>query len=235
MRIRLRFTKLGKIRFLGHRDLARCWERTIRRAQLPMAYSEGFSPRPKMHYGLALSTGCESVAEYIDLDLTEPIDLDGLGARLSDGLPTGVDITSIAEVPANAEALQAVVDRCTWEFELVGCEPAVVNAAVEAMLASDEIPLTFDRKSKSVTENVRPAFLEVSTNDSLRDSAVVLTAVIATKPRSIRPTEFLQCLGIDAEVRRTCRQEQWMTIDGLSLPPLVAGDPSRPVDARLAS
>ena len=66
MRVRLRFTKLGKLRFLGHRDLARCWERAIRKAELPIAYSEGFSPRPRMHFGLALPTGCESEAEYGD-------------------------------------------------------------------------------------------------------------------------------------------------------------------------
>ncbi|HQF94022.1 MAG TPA: TIGR03936 family radical SAM-associated protein, partial [Microthrixaceae bacterium] len=105
MRIRLRFTKVGKIRFLGHRDLARCWERAIRRAELPMAYSEGFSPRPKLHYGLALPTGAESLAEYMDIDLATDIDIVGLDKLLSDGMPDGVDITGIAVVPSNALAL----------------------------------------------------------------------------------------------------------------------------------
>lgn len=235
MRVRLRFTKIGKIRFLGHRDLARCWERAIRRAELPIAYTEGFHPRPKVHYGLALPTGSESTAEYIDLDLTSDVELSGIDKLLSDGLPVGVDITGVAEVPFNALALQAVVDHCRWEFEIVGSDlPSAVSAA-ETLLAREEVPLTFERKGKAITENIRPALLGITVDEDLRDDAVVLTAVLATKPRSVRPTEFLACLALAGEVRRTCRQEQLMTIDGASLPPLVAGDPSRPVTAQLAS
>ena len=69
MRVRLRFTKAGKVRFTSHRDVARMWERAVRRAGLPVSYSEGFSPRAKLHFGLALSTGHESIAEYLDVDL----------------------------------------------------------------------------------------------------------------------------------------------------------------------
>ncbi|MFN8050628.1 MAG: TIGR03936 family radical SAM-associated protein [Acidimicrobiales bacterium] len=229
MRVRLRFTKLGKIRFLGHRDLARCWERAIRRAELPMAYSEGFSPRPKLHYGLALPTGAESLAEYMDIDLTHDIDLVGLDKLLSDGLPDGVEITGVAEVPSNALALQAVVHHCTWAFDLVGTDVAEVTGEVERLWALDDVPLTFERKGKPITENVRPALLRASVAPELREGAVVLTVDLATKPRSIRPSELLTCLAPVGEVRGICRNEQWMTIDGRSLPPLVAGDPSRPV------
>lgn len=235
MRIRIRFTKLGKIRFLGHRDLARCWERAIRRAQLPVAYSEGFSPRPKLHYGLALPTGAESLAEYMDIDLTEDIELAGIDKVLSDGLPDGVDIVGLAEVPSNAQALQAVVDRCTWEIEIVGPTADEAAATSAALLDRDEVPLTFERKGKQITENVRAALFGIDTSTELRDGAVVLTVDLATKPRSIRPSEFLTCLGQAGEVRRICRNDQWMTIDGLPLPPLVAGELSPPVAARPAS
>ncbi|HOT78874.1 MAG TPA: hypothetical protein PKY13_02750, partial [Microthrixaceae bacterium] len=81
----------------------------------------------------------------------------------------------------------------------------------------------------------RPALLSATTQPALREGAVVLTVDLATKPRSIRPSEFLTCLEQAGEVRRICRNEQWMTIDGTSLPPLVAGDPSQPVGERLAS
>ena len=79
-RVRFRYSKAGKVRFCSHRDLARVWERALRRARLPVAYSEGFSPRPKLSFGLALSTGYESVAEYVDVELmtsTEPDALPG--------------------------------------------------------------------------------------------------------------------------------------------------------------
>ena len=66
-RVRLRFSKLGKVRWTSHRDVARMWERALRRAEVRVAYSEGFSPRPKLAFGLALSTGHESLGEYLDV------------------------------------------------------------------------------------------------------------------------------------------------------------------------
>ncbi len=71
MLVRLEYHKVGKIRFLGHRDVARVLERSLRRAGLPLRYSEGFSPRPRLSFGLALSTGYESIAEYLDVELLE--------------------------------------------------------------------------------------------------------------------------------------------------------------------
>ena len=68
-RLRLRFTKAGKIRFTSHRDVARMWERALRRSRLPLAYSQGFVPHPLVSFGLALPTGCESRGEYLDLRL----------------------------------------------------------------------------------------------------------------------------------------------------------------------
>src|SRR5439155_20873998 len=99
MRIRLRFRKLGKIRFTSHRDVARIWERALRRASLPVAYSEGFSPRPKLSFGLALSTGHESLGEYLDIDLAEPVDVDSVATRLDPCLPVGLDVQTAAEIP----------------------------------------------------------------------------------------------------------------------------------------
>src|SRR2546421_1452639 len=98
MRIRLRFAKTGKIRWTSHRDVARMWERAFRRVGLPLAYTQGFSPRPKVSFGLALPTGHESAAEYLDLELaadnaaTAEVDISSLPARLSLALPAGIDV-----------------------------------------------------------------------------------------------------------------------------------------------
>ena len=92
MRLRVRFQKLGKVRWTSHRDVARMWERACRRVQLPLAWTGGFSPRPKLSFGLALPTGAESVAEYLDLELAPDavVDVENLPARLSPALPAGV-------------------------------------------------------------------------------------------------------------------------------------------------
>ena len=73
--VRVRYAKRGKIRWISHRDVARAFERALRIERLPLAFTLGFSPRPKVSFGLALSTGYESEAEYLDLELSEPIDL----------------------------------------------------------------------------------------------------------------------------------------------------------------
>ncbi|HMT60250.1 MAG TPA: TIGR03936 family radical SAM-associated protein [Microthrixaceae bacterium] len=245
MRLRLRFTKLGKIRFLGHRDLARCWERAIRRAELPIAYSEGVSPRPKVHFGLALPTGAASIAEYLDIDLREPIDITGLAPTLSEMLPVGVDVTAVSVVERSATALQAAVTSVTWEFGLTGVDAAQAADLVAELLARTEVPLTIERKGKRITEDVRGAILDITSGRPVTAHAVELpigaagvvpvplTLEMAVRPRSLRPAEVLAVLGADERPNLAapwvCRHEQWITIDGHRGVPLAATVPSGPL------
>ena len=84
-RVRIRFAKLGKIRWTSHRDTARMWERAFRRARLPVGYTNGFSPRPRVSFGLALPTGHESVAEYLDVELTDSCPVGRANPKLTRG------------------------------------------------------------------------------------------------------------------------------------------------------
>ena len=90
MRIRVRFTKLGRVRWTSHRDVARMWERALRRAQVPIAYTAGFTPRPQLSFGLALPTGCESLAEYLDVALTDGSTPTTLGPLVEPAAPRRV-------------------------------------------------------------------------------------------------------------------------------------------------
>ena len=91
--VRLRYTKRGKVRWISHRDVARALERAFRITQLPLAFTEGFSPRPKVSFGLALSTGHESDAEYIDLVFAEEVELETLSVSLTEALPEGMEVS----------------------------------------------------------------------------------------------------------------------------------------------
>ena len=126
MRARFRFSKLGKIRFTSHRDVARLWERALRRAELPVALTEGFSPRPKVHFGLALSTSHESLGEYIDIDFREPecdqLDLDALPELLTALLPEGLTVQAVAPITTSQTSLQQAVTSCEWEIDALGLE-----------------------------------------------------------------------------------------------------------------
>ena len=107
--VRVRFSKHGKVRFVGHRDVARAFERAFRIVGLPLSFTLGFSPRPKVSFGLALSVGHESDAEYLDVELSEPIDLEGLPERSPRRSAGGIVVTGVAALADRAPALQEAV------------------------------------------------------------------------------------------------------------------------------
>ena len=166
MRVRVRFSKQGKIRFTSHRDVARIWERAIRRVQLPIAYSEGFSPRPKVHFGLALTTGHESLGEYLDIDLVPDaasgVDVDQWPQLLTPALPVGIDVQAAAIINTGMDSLQQAVTSCSWRFEIAG--PGVIDLAqaVEHVLAAPELITTRQRKGSDVTDDIRPYILDLA-------------------------------------------------------------------------
>ena len=219
MRIRLRFAKVGKVRWTSHRDLARMFERAFRRVELPVAYSGGFAPRPKVSFGLALPTGCESVAEYLDVDLRAGVDLATLTGRLSDALPVGVDVTGVAVVDGRAPSLQQEVTSCTWTVDLSDLGAAGCAALVEEILAVPALPTTRERKGKPVTDDLRPAIT------SLAAEGTVLTFELATQPRGVRPTEVLAAVRPDLEVGTVRRTHQWIERDGARVDPMTV-DPA---------
>jgi radical SAM-linked protein len=219
VRLRIRFQKLGKVRWTSHRDVARMWERACRRVGLPLAWTSGFSPRPKISFGLALPTGAESFAEYLDLDLVEDAEteLDGLPAVLSPALPMGVDVTAVAVLEPRSPSLQEDVDSCTWRLQLVS--GADITALVDRALASSSLLVERERKGQLSVDDVRPAIL---TLDAVATAGgeTELEALLATRPRALRPNELLRALHPELEATRVCRINQWIERDGLRQEPL---------------
>jgi radical SAM-linked protein len=217
--VRVRFTKQGKVRFTSHRDVARILERAARRASLPLAYSEGFSPRPRLHFGLALPTGCASHGEYADFDLTEPVDLSSLPVLLTAHLPPGMAVTSVALVEPGATSLQEAVTSCTWTVDLPDVEQADAHEAVERLLALSALEVPRRRKGVEVAEDVRAAVREVWVEPGDQDGAV-LWMELATKPRSARPSDLLSTLDPGWEPTCITRVSQWIDGDGARREPL---------------
>jgi radical SAM-linked protein len=214
MRVRIQFVKLGKVRFTSHRDVARMFERAFRRTSLPVAYSGGFAPRPKVSFGLALPTGAESVAEYLDVELSRDVDPAALPAQLSPALPVGVDVTAAVAVDQRAPSLQQEVDSCTWVVELPELGEDGVAALVDETLAAPALAATRERKGKEVVDDLRPAIL------ALTADGTTLTFELATRPRGVRPTEVLAVVRPDLEVVAVRRVHQWIQRDGARLDPL---------------
>lgn len=227
-RVRIRFSKHGKVRFTSHRDVARIWERALRRADVPIAYTEGFSPRPKLSFGLALSTGHESQGEYLDVALRDADDLASaasLPALLDETLPVGMDVQAAEVLPPGADSLQQVVTSCTWHIEVADIDPATATAVVERGLAASELTITRERKGQSVTDDVRPAILALRVlgpvdtvvaplAPSATGTATAFEAELATQPRALRPAELISAIDPTWVVARVTRIHQWTQAGG---------------------
>ncbi|MEO8889515.1 MAG: TIGR03936 family radical SAM-associated protein [Jatrophihabitantaceae bacterium] len=143
-RVRLRYTKRGRLRFTSHRDFARAFERALRRAEVPMAYSAGFHPHPKISYLGAAPTGVASEAEYVEIALAVEVDVELLRSRIDQALPDGLDV--IEAVSAGPGSLAERMQASHWRLELAGISEIEVAAAVQAFLAEDEV--TVERLTK---------------------------------------------------------------------------------------
>ncbi len=227
--VRLRFTKHGKVRFVSHRDVARAFDRAFRIEQLPLAFTEGFSPRPKVSFGLALSVGHESDAEYLDVELREPVDPDTLIAPLDAALPEGMAVTGAVTLADRAPALQEAVTSVDFRVAPVDPHDTPVPAAVlvsllDAAHGHAELPVTQVRKGKARTEDVKPVIRSIELVRDGDSSALELS--LSTQPRGARPREVLEALGaaagVDLAEGRVVRTALWFERDGAGMEPLEA-------------
>jgi len=238
--VRLRYAKRGKIRWISHRDVARALERAFRITELPLAFTEGFSPRPKVSFGLALSTGHESEAEYLDLVLAEEIDLDKLSVALTEALPEGMAVTGAVPLAERAPALQEAVTAVVWRVEPVRTDGAPIEASelgahIERALEIPALPTSRRRKGREVEEDVRPVIRRCELRET---NPVSLEMELTTQPRSAKPGDILAAIARATDFQdgmaeaRVLRTHQWIERDGTRLEPLVADTRPRALEAR---
>lgn len=135
-RLRIRYAKRGRLRFTSHRDFSRAFERAVFRARIPMAYSSGFNPHPRISYAGAAPTGSASEAEYLELALAQVVVAADVHAQLDEALPPGLDILEVVESPGGS--LSDLLEGSRWRIDLA-VEGAVVDAAVAQFLAAEEV------------------------------------------------------------------------------------------------
>lgn len=189
-RLRIRYAKRGRARFTSSRDFSRAFERALRRAGVPMAYSSGFSPHPRISYANACATGAASEAEYCEIGLTAPCDPERVREALDTALPTGLDIVEVWVAPTGALA-----DRLTgshWSVRLPGADPAVVATALSAFLDRDVVEVQRMTKNGLRSFDARGCVVSaVTTTDGL-------DLVIAHVTPLVRPDDVLSGLvGVD--------------------------------------
>ncbi|WP_284044470.1 TIGR03936 family radical SAM-associated protein [Actinoplanes sp. M2I2] len=202
-RIRIRYAKRGPLRFTSHRDFARAFERALRRAAAPIAFSQGFTPHPKISYASAAPTGVGSEAEYLEIGLQAEVDPEQLRVALDAALSPGLDV--LEAVVADAGSLADRIDASRWRIELPSIDPAAAAAAVKAFNDLDEVLVermtkqglrSFDAR-QAVT---RIAVIEQSTGPSEADGApcAIIDLVVRQVTPAVRPDDVLSGLRVAA-------------------------------------
>jgi radical SAM-linked protein len=202
-RIRLRYAKRGRMRFTSHRDFGRALERAVRRAAIPVAYSSGYTPHPRISYLGASPTGAASEAEYAEISLTESLSPEEVRTALDTALPDGIDV--VDAVVAGRRPLADRIEASVWEITLADVPVAPAAAAVEAFLARDSVEVsrmtkkglrTFDCRAAVVRIDVRPA------DDAGSDGpCAILQVVLRHGTPSVRPDDVVAGLGDVARLR----------------------------------
>jgi radical SAM-linked protein len=202
-RLRITFARGENVRYVGHLDMVRTWERIVRRAGLPMAYSEGFNPQPRLSFAAALPVGCTSDQEVLDVILSEPRDPAEIRDRLNQAAPEGITVLDVAEVPYSAPALQTQIRAAEFVVTLLDpISPQDARQRVQALMNADSLERT--RRHKSY--DLRPLILGMSVEASETGQVQVGMTLKAEESGTGRPDEVVAALGIDAAAVRIHRR-----------------------------
>jgi radical SAM-linked protein len=210
MRIRITFAKQGPLRYTGHLDLHKLWERAARRAELPLAYSQGFHPQPKMNIAAALPLGFSSRCEVMDMRLEHEIPLDGLREKLQQTLPAGIQVLNVENADERAAALQSQVASAEYQVTLKErADASELKRQIDSVMESESIL----RERRGKTYDLRPLIEELQILASDGSPSVpghsltgtrapviqILMRLAAREGATGRPEEVLDTLGIAFE------------------------------------
>ncbi len=199
MRLRVTFAKQNALRYTGHLDLHRIWERAARRAELPLAYSQGFHPQPKISLAAALPLGFSSICEVLDMRLTEDLPLEGLKERIQNAVPSALQIIKVESVDESLPAMQTLVVQA--EYEVAFTEPiegSDLKRRVDSLLEAACLP----RERRGKAYDLRPLIEQVSVLDDPLRLRMLLSA---REGATGRPEEVLEQIGIPADTVRVER------------------------------
>jgi radical SAM-linked protein len=201
LRLRITFAKTEAMRFTSHLDLHKTWERTLRRAGLPLAYTQGFSPHPRINLASALPLGFTGENEIIDIHLEKELPLEAVESVLQRAVPPGIRIERIEKVDLSAPTLQTELEALDYTITLLDDFPNL-EERVEALLSAPSLPRT--RREKAY--DLRPLILEIHLLSNDEAGLARLSVRLASHPGATgRPEEVLEALGYSPTAARVHR------------------------------
>jgi radical SAM-linked protein len=202
-RYRIEYSKTSMMRFIGHLDMMRVWERTFRRAQLPMAYSQGFNPHPRINLGLALPLGYISHCELLDIWLTEDIQSEVFRQRVRNRLPPGIELQVISQISPSTPNLQKQIRAVIYDVHFAP-DPMLdpLQGKIDTLLASQQLM----RERRGKIYDLRPL---IQSLECMRlDNAIVLNMCLsAEEGQTGRPDEVLLQLDLDPSSATIIRKQ----------------------------
>jgi len=195
-RLVIRYAKRGRMRFASHRDVARAIERGVRKAGLPVAYSAGFSPHPRISYSGGAPTGSASEAEYLELSLTRSCEPADLGRSLDEALPDGIDVVEVVEAGAKSAGL--ALEASEWEVTWPGVPADAAARSVEAFLAapSVEVERLTSKGMRRLDARAAVVSLAVDRRAGTDQAAgcAILRMIVRQMTPAVRPDDILAAL-----------------------------------------
>lgn len=199
MRIRLQYSRQAGCRFLSHLDMVRVFERALRRAQVPMAYSGGFNPQPRLAFAAPLPVGTAGSAEFLEIQLKENMSIAQLLDDINEQLPEGLTVLAGAEVPEGEGSLMAQIGVLAYEIELPQTARHAAAEAVQNLKETAEIKIFRKTKKGFVERDIKPYISKIGFVDSTGPAGRwCLELFLKTGPQgSVRPAEVLKAMGIE--------------------------------------
>jgi radical SAM-linked protein len=242
-RLRLRYAKRGRLRFTSHRDFSRAFERALVRARVPMAYSSGFNPHPRISYAGAAPTGAASEAEYLEIGLADVVDPREVLTAIDEALPAGLDVLEV--VPSGGGSLADRLEASVWRLTLQGATAERAREAADALLATDEVVVERMTKNGLRSFDARAAIVSISvvadpahdtpgegggSADSRPpgDPCAILEVVLRHGSPSVRPDDVLAALHQASGLGVTAALQQRLAQGPLDPEGGTVGDPLAP-------
>ena len=195
-RYRLTFRKKRQVKYVGHLDTVTTWTRAFRRAQIPLAYSEGFNPHAKIQVAASLPVGYVSQGEIMDIYLTEPKEPAAIKADVGSTLPAGFELIGVEAVETKSPTLQHALQHADYQVTAeTDLSAAEIEQRIEALLAQDKVLQARIRRKKKETYDLRPLLHDLKLAAKENGDAILIMRVSAGQHGNLRPEAVLEALG----------------------------------------
>ncbi len=181
--MRIKFTKLGDMKYISHLDVQRLFQRVFRRAEVRLSYSQGFNPHPKMSYGNALALGVESYGEYVDIEIEDDLSPELLAEKINDQLPEGMDFVKCVEIQTGVKSLAGNIEYGNYDFVIENVDHftrSEISDKIDKILSLDMLNITKkNKKGKLVEMDIIPMIKSLEVK-SVEDDKITINSIIST-------------------------------------------------------